>query len=506
MDLPSVLPSALLSSLKRASLLAPACDSNDPSAQPSARTSVDLENDRPEASPKPDYRARRKSHPRSKTTYQLALPAPGLSKRFFRPKLLLQLQRVSGTPRPLPTWDVLPGIHGLRRRNRLGITLGLSDIIIVPSDSHDGTVGAMGDDRSACSDDSADYRDARDNNEDLVAAICFRRKAAEIALRDASHWRPEHLPNGSYQFTCSNEHGSQTVRWVLRRKSSARYSGSLAASDNPFDECKRFSFSVIDPHTRRHPIMAWMTRNSIDVLDEYPVLGTTESCRSSSDGEAGPSSEPDMAETDKLIRSLIVVTGIYVAVREGWSRYDSQDESPSMSPVNRSPAREPRDDVKSESPSPDICRSRSGSGLFRRISTRLANDVERGRRSISAAREEWTSGQADSRDRRSLSITRQGSVGSPANTTSRPPAISFSSTSDHPAHTDTNQDSPAVPGPSSPVPVLTVGNSSQQGAPPSASAPAPASDTPKKNQKNPEKRSSRHLRRLSNWLKSAGRS
>jgi hypothetical protein len=98
---------------------------------------------------------------RPKTSYQLAHPASHAHHRCFkiRPKLLLQLQQVSHTPRPLPIFDVLPSTVFLPRLARKFPTifrgkngLGPNDLIIVTSDLYD----ADPRDRTSQGDDSDD--------------------------------------------------------------------------------------------------------------------------------------------------------------------------------------------------------------------------------------------------------------------------------------------------------------------------------------------------------------
>jgi hypothetical protein len=137
------------------------------------------------------------------------------------------------------------------------------------------------------------------------------------------------------------------VRWILRAKGRRRVSAPTAGP--PFDESKQFTFSVIDPATRRHPVIAWMSHHSIDILDVYSIPSPSTTSPSSPTGNTDhrrpyPDSldirEQIVIETDHNLRTLIVVTGIWIAFREGWSQNSiSSDVTPTVSTsLTNSPA------------------------------------------------------------------------------------------------------------------------------------------------------------------------
>ncbi|KAJ5823238.1 hypothetical protein N7447_005578 [Penicillium robsamsonii] len=275
----------------------------------------------------------RKSRP--KTSYQFAHPAAhARHKRFrFRPKLLLQLQQVSQTPRPLPVVDILPSTSYLpllarkfpaiyRTRNGLGPY----DLIVVLSEQYDRTVGSIPEKRVSSEDEDEDHRE-------VVATICQKyqddarlKGKAEICMNFGPIWEATPLPSGTYEFVAQTDSGVQIVRWALRGRNRRM---STPTGPQPRDDGKRFTFSVIDPTTRRHPVLASMTRNQLEVNDEYSTA-----VRSSGTGPTTPSSgmsvvsDASDAETpldgslvtlDDGMRTLIIITGIWVAFREGWS-------------------------------------------------------------------------------------------------------------------------------------------------------------------------------------------
>ncbi|CAG8194499.1 unnamed protein product [Penicillium olsonii] len=271
---------------------------------------------------------------RSKTAYQFAHPAAhARHKRLrFRPKLLLQLQQVSQTPRPLPVVDVLPSTSYLpllarkfpaiyRTRNGLGP----NDVVVVISEQYEQTVARIPEKRVSSEDEDEDHRE-------VVATICQKlqedarlKGKAEICLNFGPVWDATPLPSGSYEFVAQTENGVQVVRWALRSGKSRRMT---APTGTQREAGKRFTFSVIDPSTRRHPVIASLTRNQLEVHDEYNIpsrSGTGPTTPSSgmsvasdaSDGEAPLNSSS--VTLDDGLRTLIIITGIWVAFREGWS-------------------------------------------------------------------------------------------------------------------------------------------------------------------------------------------
>lgn len=202
--------------------------------------------------------------------------------------------------------------------------LGPNDLIIVNSDIYSG-LGAEDDERSVSEEDeSEDHRK-------VIATICqlltedARQKGkVEICLRYGSPWEATPLPNGSYEFVTATKQGRRTVRWVLRGKSNRRVSApvDMSSLENATDN-RRFTFSVIDPNTRRHPVIASMTRSSIDVYHQYTIPSPSyDASMSPLSPTSVMSNDPagTVFDTDDNLRTLIMITGIYVAFREGWSQ------------------------------------------------------------------------------------------------------------------------------------------------------------------------------------------
>lgn len=328
----------------------------------------------PEA--KPRARSSSSANPRSKTTFRLAHPPPVSIHRQhlqIRPKVLLQLQRVSKTVRPKPILEVLPSVvfaPKLARRfprtfkGKAG--LGADDLVVVSSENYD---TAEADTRHP----DELFQDTRWEEREIVGAICQPSKdkagccgKAEICLNNGATWTASKLAKGSYEFVSIDEHGLQTVaRWVLKPPRQ-RTPLTQNRSRSPSLEERKFNFSVLNPNSRRHAVIATVDRHSIDVSDRYsnpppgpkptdPSITTTILSATSEDtleGQEGqspylwqtdsrPSSLlekrmrspkrdssyfPDMTpasespiEMDEPLRTLIIITGVWVAFQEGFS-------------------------------------------------------------------------------------------------------------------------------------------------------------------------------------------
>ncbi|QVM06963.1 hypothetical protein D8B26_001669 [Coccidioides posadasii str. Silveira] len=285
---------------------------------------------------------RRKHTNRSKTSFRFAHPPPSGHRRLrIRPRLLLQLQHVSQTSRPISALDVIPSsLFGTRSTRRVSNPhrgrdrIGPNDLLIIPSDSY----GPL----------DNEQRNSFDVHGDLVAVLGQSRKEGskskglvDICIDQGGLWEATPISNNVYEFTHTGENGlRKCVRWVLRGKENRNSMGLGAGGEQ---DGKRYIFSMIDPTSRRHPVIAWMTRNGIDVLDRYSL--TSGSTRSRSASISAPSSNAKLStpvsdrsvtETEDWLRTLIIVTGIWVALREGWSRYPASSDIRHTTPRSHS--------------------------------------------------------------------------------------------------------------------------------------------------------------------------
>jgi hypothetical protein len=280
---------------------------------------------------------------RSKTVFQIAQPPPSKKSRtrLRRPRILLQLQQLSEHRRPLPILDVLPSSYFAPRLAQRfprifkgKNSLGPNDVIVTNSSSSGG-VSRAGRDTGLSSDDEA--CDSRE----VVGTICRQTRkpqadiasaSTEICLDQGLVWKATPLPRGGYEFNATGADGSPLqARWVRRDRPHRRRSLPDATSE----VAKRFTFSILNPSARRHPVIASMTTESIEVHDQYPaavpqntpqlaptspvsILSTETSYFDIEDLISQPK-EP-LIHTDHHLRSLIVITGIYVSLEEGWAQ------------------------------------------------------------------------------------------------------------------------------------------------------------------------------------------
>ncbi|KAK0617296.1 hypothetical protein B0T14DRAFT_498344 [Immersiella caudata] len=321
-------------------------------------------------------RRRRPSH--KSTRYFLGYPTPS---RFDKtrvikkviPRLLLQLQKVSEDGRSRPVLEVFPasrvagpviaprlakrfpGIFGVKRH------LGFDDIVLVRRDDDDSFSETESE-----GDESLEKRRLL-----AVYSPLKHSEEAEIVLEDGSLWVAKPRANGSYDFLHVDEHGvPTTVRWARRSTTPTAdtiptEAASPATSSLTTPSQTRFTFSIINPLTRRHPVMATLTQSTLEIQDTYtpvsssygqypphrnggrtlsltassPVFwGATtlsspskwSSTGSTTDGESedGIIALPSASEIDSRrvahpiddsVKILISVTALWVTLRSGWS-------------------------------------------------------------------------------------------------------------------------------------------------------------------------------------------
>ncbi|KAK5653360.1 hypothetical protein OQA88_9052 [Cercophora sp. LCS_1] len=328
---------------------------------------------------------RRRRAPHTSTKFLLGYPAPkrlGKTKVMQKvlPRLLLQLQRVSDDGRSRPVLEVypssriagpvitprlakrFPGIFGVKRQ------LSYDDMVLVKRDDD----GAVSD---------ADHEGDEHWESKMLLAVYSPLKhsdEAEIVLEDGSVWVAKPLPSGSFDFVHTDIHGiSTTVRWARRSMSSSAASGAQSDSvvpASPSNQQARFTFSVLSPLTRRHPVMATLTLTSLEVQDTYTSVTTsygrypphraagrtvsmTSSCAAwadtapeasskrsslgSADGcsDSGIMALPSELEATRAVlavddatKTLISVTALWVALRSGWSANYTRNNTELLSP------------------------------------------------------------------------------------------------------------------------------------------------------------------------------
>lgn len=326
-----------------------------------ASTTVDVSDSDISHTPSSTRRRRRRSTKLS-TTFLLAQPppSPGNIQRLLhiRPKLLLQLQQFSAGQRPRPTIDVYPSFaiantsiaaqvcKRFPRLTRIKRGLGIQDVLLVRSEDYGApVVEAEGD---------GEAEGIR--NRDMVAILSplTGQDKAEIALPDGSVWEAAPRISGSslsYEFTTVNEHGETiTARWVRRPAALKPTQGPVCSapptppvsapasplsanaplfpspSSSPLSEHK-FTFSIIDPARRRHPVLATLNPTSLEVQDTYvnvsqslgrypPVSQQLADHDESVDEKA--SGGRDIQLVEDWQKSFIQISALWVALRHGW--------------------------------------------------------------------------------------------------------------------------------------------------------------------------------------------
>ncbi|OAQ74170.1 hypothetical protein VFPPC_01732 [Pochonia chlamydosporia 170] len=243
----------------------------------------------------PIRQKRRRRLPRKSTRYALAQPAPQLRTKQrrlvqIRPRLLLQLQEI-GDRRAIPAFDLIPSqvvagaliIPKLSKRFprvfHANAELSQNDVLLVRSDDYGST--------SALSSLSSEEDGSNLHDKDVCAVISALSEdcehSAEIVLEDGVPWYASPMANGSYEFIRTDDHGeTTTARWVRRsnistRNSIASFEPSSSARSSIQDSLpdSRWTFSIIDPSSRRHPIMGNLTSETIEVYEHYTSLSTS---------------------------------------------------------------------------------------------------------------------------------------------------------------------------------------------------------------------------------------
>ncbi|MCJ1375006.1 hypothetical protein MMC20_006240 [Loxospora ochrophaea] len=303
----------------------------------------------------------RKAPRKTKTSFHLAHPPPAIKRRQrlkMRPRLLLQLQQISDASRPVPAVDVIPSSHFapkiLRRcpflKGRAG--LGIDDLIVVNSQTYESSIESDVDVGDLSEDEKLE-------NREIVAAICQLKKGegkaggeVEICVNHGPSWEASSLENGVYEFISVDDNGHRsTSRWVPKRPGGRR-KGSISQGLPPTPSVleKKYSFSVMTPGSRRHPIIASLSRTTLDILDQYetPSHPSTPLMMQGADSPTSIPITPGSAlqyfsddansrtvlDTDEHLRTLIVVTGIWVAFREGWSEFFKYNDIKCLSATN----------------------------------------------------------------------------------------------------------------------------------------------------------------------------
>src|SRR5262249_29996175 len=143
---------------------------------------------------------------------------------------------------------------------------------------------------------------------------------------------------GRYDFISKDQHGnSRVVRWVPRRVLARQGNPTSIHTSAPSPTASEelvYRFSTIDLRSRRHPIVANMTPNNLEINNTYYMprankadmaeqTEQTSQTSGSQDQDGNEQSERQPIEATPLLRSLVLLSGIYVALRNNWSPHFS---------------------------------------------------------------------------------------------------------------------------------------------------------------------------------------
>ena len=350
----------------------------------------------------------KKRAPRSKTSYIIAHPPPTVhprSKLHIRPKVQLQLHQVLASQRPKPVYEVIPfsllAPRSTRRLTRAFNTrerLGHNDLLIVKAAAYGQT------------DEESKSDDERWGSREVIGVICPGKTEkgqvvshTEICMDDGtSRWEVTPMPNGGYEFNSLDEHGlAMKARWVVKPPNSRRISGQSANSQlspglPPGKDDAKWNFSTINPNSRRHPVVASMTRTRIDINDSYVIPAATQPSTPSAQMPASPALTPASIDansfldavdispikTEEALRQFIVVSGIWVSSLHENYEHPSSPLCPSFNvsgnvrpPVCRTVSMSFLDTSRSASPASTDENEKSIPKLLRNSTQRLSRNA-----------------------------------------------------------------------------------------------------------------------------------
>jgi hypothetical protein len=291
----------------------------------------------------------REKRAKTKTKFIFAHPPsiPKSKQRLSaRPRMVLQLQSVVDGLRPLPAFDIMSSTALASRFTRSVPRLmngekcpSTNTLVLFRSDMY-GEVD--GDSMDGSADESTSH------HRDVLGTICFARKAKdgstnrdEICLKNGLIWEANCLKAGVYEFSGKNHDGLK-LRWVLRRSRKSNSKQNSLSETATERSSSRFTFSIINPDARMHPVIATLTRdNKLEILDRFPrVLSSASVSRPTSAPQSPVPSEfssetsffdrptdglSSYIETDEALQLLIVSTAIWLMSKEGLSEVFSKN-------------------------------------------------------------------------------------------------------------------------------------------------------------------------------------
>lgn len=122
-------------------------------------------------------------------------------------------------------------------------------------------------------------------------------------------------PNKSFEFIGVNVHGEKSVaRWVPARSQRVRSSTTLAQPRSPLMGEPTFLFSLINPSSRRHAVLATLTPSHLKIKETYYDPTKTPTLEDSVDER-----DEQVHTVDGETRTLILTTAVWLHLHLGWS-------------------------------------------------------------------------------------------------------------------------------------------------------------------------------------------
>jgi hypothetical protein len=276
----------------------------------------------------------RKRSDKTSTSYAICLPAPRMQQLKHlrtKPEMLLQLQQISCETRPMPKLDVLVSnniahkfANKFPKMFKTAGHLGPKDIMMCRSADYATRSDSPMEDEA---------EEEADHEGECIAVFCQSQDSpnlTEIDYADGSIWyaTPTAVRRGGFEFVSDLGNVGETVtaRWVplgKPRRSSDKPRRSRSGTGSPFEQ--RYGFSIMEKGLRRHPILAYMTRQSLDINDQYTTISTLArqdaSKQEANDGEQTEEYDNFQRLNHAMsedLRLLIQTTGLWVGLRLGW--------------------------------------------------------------------------------------------------------------------------------------------------------------------------------------------
>ena len=272
---------------------------------------------------------RQRKDSRTKTRLHFCHPPPSTRQKRLRtrPKILLQLQKKSRASRPVPTYDVLSTTALTSRfAQELPHTftsksvVGVEELAVVKSEDYSN--------QDTHTDDFNDVLHDDIGTREVVATISHHGAGepgivcrADICLNKARTWAGTPIVRGGYEFVAVEKTGHRLVaRWVPRKRPQAQCNGQRSSSPIREPAGKAFNFSLLDPSSRRHAVIATFDAQGLEILDRYssPKSGTKNRLSISTLDTASMVNDGDSKDVDEGLRSLIVATSVWVSYCEGF--------------------------------------------------------------------------------------------------------------------------------------------------------------------------------------------